>query len=295
VASGLWYLAVSHAQDTEQVNKVDSLIDWLDEKDIEVLTCGDGVQRIQNGHPDPLENQLPQASMLCDLDHNGKPDGFTGNCNWDTLTPQPVEGTRCLRVYSEAQFCCYGPELGKNAFSLWLKSVYDSVASAAIIYTKVDFDWRPLDYVRTDVQCSNEWVRIDTTGYPGLLIDVEDEVDWMKFAVRTAVSHPVMVVYPEFLLVPEAAAATRGDGSGRSPGLVVSPNPLRIGSPLHIRLPKPVDKLCMYDVLGRCLLTTRPPSGTLDVGIATEGLSPGIVFVRDPSEPTCRAKLVVLR
>lgn len=122
VASGLWYLAVSHSWCMENVRRSRLLIDWLAGTDIEVVTCREGVERIRWGVADPAANQIPQAAMLHDRDRNGKPDGFTGDCSWDTLTAPPVEGVRCLRVSGAVEFFAHGPQAGKSAFSVWVKS-----------------------------------------------------------------------------------------------------------------------------------------------------------------------------
>ena len=297
VAAGLWYVAVSHAADASQIGLMNSLVDWLAVTPLEILTCGAGVERIRYSSPDPLDNQLPQARMLRDLDRNGKPDGFTGECSWDTLATAPVGNARCLRVSGDAEFYCFGPELGASAFSVWLKSATASLSSVWIICNTYDFDGNELSDTRTIVQCSPEWARIDTLGRPSLLVDIGDEVDRLRFIVRASPSEPAVVVYPELMHIPETGAGVEPPSRGREHplALVVSPNPVRLGSPLRVRFADPVKQLSIYDVLGKCLATVQPPSGSVEASLSTEGLNPGVFFVRAPSGSGREAKIVILR
>jgi peptidoglycan/xylan/chitin deacetylase (PgdA/CDA1 family) len=295
VASGLWYLAVSHAQDTVQVNKVESLIGWLDETDIEVLTCDKGVQRVRYGHADPLKNQIPQAGMLSDLDLNGKPDGFTGDCVWDTLTPPPVEGAKCLRVYGDAEFFCYGPEVGENRFSIWLKSATGSPYILSVVYSGYDFDWNSAGSLWTTVYASTGWTKFDDTNRSNFVMNVGDATDRIKFVVKTTPSKPVLVACPALMFVPDAGVSAQPDGETQATSMVVSPNPVRVGTPIEITSQEPVSKILVYDILGRCVLAASPSPQSHHVILSTQGLAPGVAFVQDSSTPSRRAKVVILK
>ena len=186
VASGLWYLAAGHAQDMAQVAKLDSLMDWLVEKDIEVLRCVEGWQRIEFGIPDPWANQLPQGRMLVDLDGNGKPDGFTGACAWDTVSVPPVAGLGCLRIFGDTEFCCYGPEVGTNHLSFWLKSATGCTATLTIWEIDYDFDWQILETRRPQVEATCEWTHVDSCSSTRFLMETESEVDRILFRLHVA-------------------------------------------------------------------------------------------------------------
>ncbi|MFH1313293.1 MAG: polysaccharide deacetylase family protein [Candidatus Eisenbacteria bacterium] len=290
VASGLWYLAVCHVNDREKVAKVDSLADWLVDCDVEVLKCCDGWQRIQYGDPDPCANQFPQARMLKDLDSNGKPDGFVGCCTWDTTTVAPVDDARCMQVYDDTEFYCYGPELGQNAFSLWVKSTTGSPSTVTIVWAKMDFDWTYLEDLVTLVQVPTEWTRVDTSGHPNFLIPVEDEVD--RIRMRLLPDTPILVAYPEMVLAGTAGVAVTEESGGLQPVLRIVPNPVMAGVPFRIGSAGRID---LYDALGRRILSTMPSRDRHEVVISTSGLPPGVYFVRRPAGGHGPAKVVVCK
>ena len=289
VASGLWYLAASHGRDSVQGAKIDTLATWLVEHDIGVLRVCDGWQRICYGQPDPLANQLPQAAMLSDIDGNGKPDGYTGSCSWDTVSVAPVDSVRCMRVYGDAEFYCYGPEVGSSALSLWMRSATESAEQVKIIWIKLGFDWDCLETLWTTVQAPLEWAKIDTTASSHFNIQVEDEVDRLRFIIRVAEGDTVLVAYPEFVLGAEGGTVpTRSDGlCGK---IRVFPNPIEPGTILHV---EPAADVVLFDILGRRIIGARlseqQPLGV----ISTSGLGPGIYFVREASSGEVAAKLVI--
>jgi peptidoglycan/xylan/chitin deacetylase (PgdA/CDA1 family) len=292
VASGLWYVALSHAYYLESVCKAESLVDWLAGTDIEVLTCRQGVERVQWGYPDPAENQFPQAAMTYDRDGNGKPDGFAGDCMRDTVSAPPVEGVECCQVYGTAYFYCYGPLLGTNAFSLWVKSASGSPCTARIIYAKLGFDWEYLGETWTTISCPAEWTNLDTLYSSNFRINVSDEVDRIKFMVAT-VGQPVLIACPELMYLSDTAGSPV-DRDSRL-GLGASPNPVRIGDALHVRAGDAAARISVYDVLGRCLASASPASGESEVTFDTSGFAPGVLFIRDTSAPSRRAKIVAYR
>jgi hypothetical protein len=292
VASGLWYCAVDHANSAAEVARMDTLATWLDETGIEVITCGEGRNRIQFGYPNPLENQLPQARMLTDLDENGKPDGFAGACAWDTLSTPPIDSCFCCRVYGETEFTCYGPEVGSNAFSVWVRSADSADASFSIAWAKRDFDLGILEAKTTAVQCPAEWTRIDTLLYSKLLIDIEDEVDRVTIRIQNpGEGDTILVAYPEFLLCAEAGIDDSSPVPGGLPGPVAVPNPVRLGAPVLVA---PLSEIYVYDVLGRELMHLYPPYGQERLLIDTSRLGPGVFLIK-PSDGGKSAKVVVLK
>jgi peptidoglycan/xylan/chitin deacetylase (PgdA/CDA1 family) len=295
VASGLWYLAVSHAQDTIQVCKVESLIAWLDEKGIEVLTCREGVERVRYGYADPFENQIPQADMQNDLDLNGKPDGFTGDCTWGTHTWPPVDGVKTLRVYGDAEFTCYGPEVGSNKFSIWIKSAASSPCTLSVVYSTYDFDWNCISSVWTQISASTDWTRFDDTNCSNFAMNIDGAADRITFGVKTIRSQPVLVAYPALMAVHSTSGCPQLDGGKQAIGVIVSPNPVRVGTPLEVTSQGPVGKILVYDVLGRCVLAASPQAESHQVTLNTQRLAPGIFFLQDSAMPSRRAKVVVLR
>lgn len=295
VASGLWYVAISHCYSLENVCRAESLIDWLAGTDIEVLTCREGAQRIQWGYPDPSLNQFPQASMTDDLDGNGKPDGFEGDCAVDTVSAPPIQGVACCEVDGTAEFYCYGPFLGSNAFSLWVKSASASPCIAHVAYDRRSFDCATLGGAWTTVVCPTEWTRLDTLYSANFWIDVEDEVDHLKFAVMTT-GEPVLIACPELMHPYDTAASPEDhDASAGPSGLVVSPNPVRTGGALRVRAGGSTARIAVYDVLGRCLAVGTPRPGESEVTFDTAAFAPGVLFIRDASAPSRRAKVVVCR
>lgn len=292
-ASGLWYVAVSHMVDLSRVAKVESLVEWLDAKGIEVVTCCEGWERVCCGHPDPLANQIPQAAMICDLDENGKPDGFTGSCSWDTVTAVPVANAACLEVSGDTHFYCYGPEVGTSSFSVWLKSSTGSPCLIRIIWTKIDFDWQILDECWTTAEAQTEWALIDTSDYATLLITVEDEVDRIRFTVRPVGPDSVLIAHPELLLVPEAGLKTADHiPAAAASRLRVIPNPVCAGVPLWIASG---GRIGVYDAMGRCLTTSGPDSRLDGFYFCTSRLGPGVLFIRDLSGRQGPAKVIVYR
>jgi hypothetical protein len=296
IASGLWYCAVDHAQTMEEVLKVDTIMTWVDEMDIEVLRCCEGRARIQFGYPNPLENQLPQARMLADLDGNGKPDGFKGSCAWDTVSTPPVDSCRCCRVFGQTDFICYGPEVGNNALSLWVRSADGTDACFSLAHAEYDFDWVILDSRVTSVQCASEWTKIDTTDYWKLLVGVEDEVDRIAFRIQNlGEGDTIVMAYPEFLLVAEAGIETEGETRASAIGDIarptVSPNPVRLGNTALI---ESSGEMYVYDVCGRELLHVSQAYGDGILPIDTSRLGPGIFLIRHSAgEPA--TKIVILR
>jgi peptidoglycan/xylan/chitin deacetylase (PgdA/CDA1 family) len=294
IASGLWYPAVSHVLGLEGIQKMQALIQWLDNQDIEVLTCGDGVRRVQYGQADPFKNQLPQAEMLSDIDLNGIPDGFAGSCAWDTLTAPPVEGVRCLRVFGDATFFCYGPEVGINNFSVWMKSAAAQPSPLCIIYDRYDFEWHDLNSTWTCVLPSATWTKFNSSMYPNFSISVTDEVDRLRFVVRASPSNPVLIAYPRLMHPPTAGVAPETGAPEESAGLVAFPNPLRLGGDLRVSLMRPTEEVRLYDVAGRCLAKLRPLAGQTEVSVPLPKCGPGVIFVEASSRPGHSAKVVVL-
>ncbi len=292
VASGLWYCAVDHAYTMPEVAKIETLAAWLDETDIEVVRCCDGRDRIQFGYPDPLANQLPQARMLTDLDENGKPDGFTGACAWDTTTTPPVDSCRCCRIWGQTEWICYGPEVGDNAFSIWARSADETDASFSIAYAEYDFDRSILDSRTIAIQCPAEWTRIDSSLYWKLSIDIQDEVDRVVFRIQNlGEGDTILVAYPEFLLEAEAGIDGNGSVAGGLPRPVAVPNPVRLGAPVLI---EPVGEAYVYDVLGRELMHLYPTCGRGRLLIDTARLGPGVFLMRG-SDGAKSAKIIVLK
>ena len=297
VASGLWYLAVSHAADSGQVARAESLIDWLAESGIEVVTCRAGVERVQSGVPERYANQLPQAGMLSDLDGNGKPDGFLGACARDTLTAPPVAGLGCLALWGAADFACYGPEVGRSSLSLWLKSATGSPATLGLAYAGIDFDQQVLAETWTTLPCPVEWTRVDSLVNPALAFDVADEIDRISFLMVASAGSPIVVACPELILVPGEASGVGlpPGGPGWPAGLSVSPNPVRAGELLWVESRDPIARVAIYDVAGRCVRAARPAAGRPGVEIDTGGLASGVYVLRADPEDACGAKVVVVK
>jgi hypothetical protein len=292
VASGLWYLALSHASDLEQVAKIESLVEWLDSNDVEVITCNEARLRIQYGQPDPIANQIPEAKMLCDKDCNCKPDGFIGACRWDTTTVAPVENAMCMRFCSSAHFYCYGPETGTNAFSVYLRSARGCSDIATIIWAKLGFDWEYLEERWVSVEVGTTWTKVDTLTHPGLLIDVEDEVDRLKFVLRTSGSDSMLAAYPELLLAASAGAPARAGVLRGPPGLRIIPNPVRADE--HVRIMS-CNTIAVYNALGRHLFDTGPGECRSEVILGPFSLGPGVFFVTDSSDDNRTGKIIVYR
>jgi len=292
VASGLWYLAASHADTEEHIALVESLVVWLGGQDIEVLTCGDGVERIVNGIPDPYANQLPQAGMLHDRDGNGKPDGFAGCCTWDTTSAPPVAGCNCMSVYGDAEFYCYGPELGPNAFSIWMKAEEGMEGMVRIIWVKLGFEWEYLEECWNSTTAGTEWALVDSSGCAGLLINVEDEVDRIRFTIRPTSGVRVRVACPDFIRVANAGVASEADSPAAGPGLRIVPNPVRFGGETRI-----FGACCaaLYDVAGRQVRIVTSPMGEREIILGTGDLSSGVYFIRDRSGEHAPAKVIISR
>jgi peptidoglycan/xylan/chitin deacetylase (PgdA/CDA1 family) len=290
-ASGLWYLAVSHAVDMSQVTMVDSLAQWLDDEDIEVLTCYDAWQRVWLGDPDPLENQLPHARMLNDLDDNSKPDGFTGLCMADTATA-PVDSAKCMYLEGETAFFCYGPEVGPSAFSMWFRSATDTSSIIRVISTALDFDWNNIGECWNVFEVSPEWTRFDTLNVPGFAIDVSEDVDRIKFTIRLPSGLPILAAYPDFRLASTAGVEDGITCPRHHPAIRVTPNPVITGTPLMIEMATPA---LVCDVCGRLVFRTAPGPNSDWTAVNTAQLGPGVFFVTDPSHSFASTKVVVLR
>jgi peptidoglycan/xylan/chitin deacetylase (PgdA/CDA1 family) len=291
VASGLWYLAVSHAGNPNQVALVDSVVQWLDEKDIEVLTCRDGWERIFYGDPDPSDNQLPHARMLKDLDGNGKPDGFWGYCLTDTATA-PVDSANCIYVYGETTFYCYGPELGANALSMWLKSTTETSSTVRVVWISLDYGWNTIESGWNTLEVTPEWTRFDTLSLPDFMVEVSEEADRVKFFIRLISGPAVLAAYPDLR---SAAAAGVGDGARRidpGPALTIAPNPAAGGRSVRIETSNSV---FVWDVHGRLVLMIEPSRNGTWPTMDTDQLGPGVFFVTSPSNAFDRTKLVIIK
>jgi hypothetical protein len=294
VASGLWFLAQSHIWKVERVAKVESLVAWLDSTNIEVITCVDGWQRIAYGRPDPLANQLPQARMQKDRDGNNKPDGFAGCCVWDTSTVSPVESTFCMTVYSgTTNFLCYGPEVGRNALSLWMRSPGLCGGGVRIIWVTCGFEGGILETGFNTFYPDTAWTLVDSTICPEMAIDVEDEVDRILVRILPLTGcESVTVAYPQLLLNAEAGAEMPEEKAGGVHDLVVSPNPIAAGVPLRVGTGASVT---VYDLLGRFVLRAAPAWRQDRVTIDTRRLAPGVYLVTDSTDPLRNAKIIVYR
>jgi hypothetical protein len=276
VASGLWYLAQSHPRNMQEVAKVESVVEWLDSTNIEVLTCVDGWQRIAYGYPDPLANQFPHARMLEDKDANNRPDGFMGSCVWDTSTASPVESTFCMSVFGDTEFYCYGPEVGLNALSLWMKSAASCGGAVQVIWGTADFEWAILGEGWNRFYPDTAWARVDSSVCPNMVIDVEDEVDRIRIIIRPIDCESITVAYPELVLNAEAGVETVEREADGMHDLVVRPNPVRCGEAVKIA---PARDVVLYDVLGRHVLAPKPFRSGDALAIDTSGLVPGVYFI----------------
>lgn len=291
VASGLWYIAVSHAINLGEVARVESVCQWLYANDIEVLRCVEGWQRIADGVPDPFENQLPQAAMRLDLDGNGKPDGFTGYCALDTTNTPPVPDAGCMQVFGDAEFFCYGPEVGRNAFSIWMKSTSLQSTSARIILIKADFEWEDLGQYWTTVEVPTGWTRFDSLLNSTLLVDVEAEVDRIRCIIRPLDPDTLLVAYPDLRLVPVAGVAGIVEEIHQA-GLRIVPNPVMAG---HLCSIERASRICIYDVQGRCILCSPSEDFCPRIVLDTRKLAPGVYLVRDPDHISATAKIVIFK
>jgi hypothetical protein len=294
VASGRWYVAQSHVWLVDRVAKVESVVAWLDTTGIEVLKCVDGYERVFFGHPDPLANQLPQARMLVDRDGNNKPDGFTGFCVWDTSTVTPVESTYCITVSGgDAEFFCYGPEVGSNVLSMWMKTLTSCSGGVRIIWVTIDFDGNALGNGFNTFYPDTAWALADTSTCNKMVINVEDEVDRIRLIIRPLVDcESVSVAYPQLLLNAQAGVETPEGGTQGMHRLVLRPNPVKWGEVVSIT---PARNLDLYDVLGRHIPAPKPFRVGDALLIDTSRLAPGVYFVtsRDPRSEC--AHLVVIR
>ena len=290
VGGGLWYLMQNHVRTMARVAKMESLLAWLETTDIEVLTCAEGWQRIAYGQPDPVANQFPQARMLTDYDENGKPDGYVGYCLWDTTTVSPVDSAKCMMVYGDTQFYCYGPELGRNSLSMWVKSDGVPMDTMRVVWAKINFDGAFIGDTVIVVQVPPEWTKIDSSVYSKFVIDIEDQVDRVR--IRLLPDHPLYVAYPEMRFVALAGVdvgETKPDGM---PRLTAGPNPVRSGEVVRI---SPARNVVVYDVLGRHVLAPKPlRSGDVSV-IDTSRLSPGVYFINGGHAQQGSVRLVVIR
>jgi len=293
VASGLWYPAVTHANTTQQLVGFGLLVNWLDKQDIEVLTCSEAVERIMNGAPDPYANQLPQARMLWDRDGNGKPDGFTGSCSWDTLCAVPVGDCKAMNVDGDTEFYCYGPEVGRNSFSVWMKGTSASTGSVRIIWVKLGFDWEYLEDCWNTVTLESTWTLIDSSAYSTLAFDVEDEVDRIKFIIRPLDGFELRAARPSVLLSADAGVGPADVPSvpGGRP-LRVVPNPACCWQSVRIL---GTGRAAVYDVRGRRVWESCRPPGALEVEIPAAAFAPGVYFIDDREGDRTPAKVIIRR
>jgi hypothetical protein len=290
VASGLWYLAVGHVRTMAEVEKLDSILDWLDETDVEVLKCVDGWQRIEFGVPDPSENQLPQARMLDDLDGNNIPDGFTGCCTWDTVSVPPVADVGCLSATGEVRFYSYGPEVGTNCFSMWVKTVPSRPETLRLVVVEAGFEWDILSETWVTVAASPYWTKIDTSYNSKLLMETEDEVDRVLFILNVSEGDTVLMAHPEFMHLDLAAVGPSGERPSADRAWRISPNPVRRGMAFRIESGELVN---LYDVLGRRVgryIGGDPPT---PITVDTSELPQGVYFIEVPRVPGGRAKVIV--
>jgi len=293
VASGRWFVAQSHVWLIDRVAKVESVVAWLDSTDIEVLKCVDGYERIYFGHPDPLANQFPQARMLEDKDGNGKPDGFTGFCVWDTSTVSPVESTFCISVSGgDADFFCYGPEEGLNSLSMWVKSATPCPGGVRLIWVTLDFEGEVLASAFNTFYPDTLWAKADSSTCNKMVIDVGEEVDRIRFIVRPLDCEPVFVAYPELLLNAQAGVETADRGADALNRMLVRPNPVRWGEIVSIT---PARNVVLYDVLGRHVLAPKPFHSEDGFFIDTSRLAPGVYFITSRDARQEGSYLVVLR
>lgn len=201
-----------------------------------------------------------------------------------------MDSAMCMQVYGITDFFCYGPELGPNEFSLWVKSPPGSTHTVNIKWAKISFDFEYLEDGGAKVQVLPEWTRANTSAYPGLLINVEDEVD--RVMIRLVPSSPILVAYPEFLCLEEAGIRMPDATGSHLPDLRIVPNPVPQGMPLRITATGRID---VYDVLGRWVSGTMPRAGGQDIIMSTSGLTPGIYFISSPSCDRRPAKVVVYK
>lgn len=294
VAGGLWFVAQSHARNLQEVAKVESVIEWLDSTDVEVLRCDDGWQRIAHGQPDPYANQLPQARMLVDRDGNNKPDGFMGLCAWDTSTVSPVESTFCLNAYGETSFYCYGPEVGANALSMWIRSEGACSGGVRLVWVKCDFEWTILQTGYNTFYPDSAWTLVDTSVCYNMVIDVEDEVDRIKIIVRPLTDcTSLTVAYPELVLTGGAGVETPEREADDMRSLVVRPNPVMCGE--AVKITPAAQNVVLYDILGRHVLAPRPLRSGDDLVIDTSRLAPGVYFIKSRDPRLDDAHLIVIR
>jgi len=256
VASGLWYLAVSHAKNAYQVAQVETPLEWLSTNDIEVVPCREGVERVTLRIPDPLCNQFPQARMTMDRDCNNKPDGFIGECEWDTLMASPVEGASCIKIYGDTEFICYGPEAGRSALSVWLGYPGPASGLVRVIWGKIGFEWEALGDTMVTVFPDVGWTLIDSTTSPRMLIDIGEEVDRLRVIIRPIGCAPLLASYPSLVLTEYAGASIPGQTPEWDGNLRISPNPVRPGDVVTIT---PARDAVLYDVMGRHVLKFKSP------------------------------------
>ena len=93
------------------------------DNDLPTMVMADAVKAIQNprDHFDKDIEQMPNPRFTCDIDQNGRPDGYT-NCRYAPPEVQTPGNGRAAQFEHGTTTWIYGPEPGRTRFSFMARS-----------------------------------------------------------------------------------------------------------------------------------------------------------------------------
>jgi peptidoglycan/xylan/chitin deacetylase (PgdA/CDA1 family) len=142
-----------------------------------VLLMADAVRAVQTTrkHFDATVEQIPNPGFACDLDRNGRPDGYHGCVYAPAEVTSPGSG-RVAAFASGTTMWIYGPEIGETVLTLTVRSADDvpraiaPVLIRAEINDRCEYRWREPERCGS-VTAGREW---QTAQFPlqiGPLVD----------------------------------------------------------------------------------------------------------------------------
>ncbi len=121
---------------TGYLERMDTLLNWLQTNDIDVKTYHDWTSILFDSISNPFINIFPQPNI--DLDANGIPDGYINTLFYDASDGVITSGNTCFSKTSTGTLCevqnLAGLEKGNNLFSIYTKGASGDSVLVKITY-----------------------------------------------------------------------------------------------------------------------------------------------------------------
>ena len=173
----LWHVI---SEDNGSAWGLEEICKFLQANKLPVMVMADAVRAVQNPrkYSPVTAEQIPNPGFSCNLDRNGRPDGFT-RCSYAPAEVIPPCGGRVAEFVSGTTTWIYGPEAGETKLTLTVRSGDDSrhtitpVLTRAEIKGRYEYHWSDKERCNA-ITAGSEWQTVE------LPLSIRPDVDRVK-------------------------------------------------------------------------------------------------------------------